>query len=163
MLSCFNRVQLCVVVWTVAHQALLENPSIGFSRQEYWSGLPCPPPGDLPNPGIEPKSLTSTALAGRFFTTSATWEAQEYWSGLLFAPPGSLLILCYKRNIAPVLVSLSCCGSLIWGKPVVLSWAALWRDQVFNNRNLLPTAMLVNLEADPSTQSKFQTTAAMQV
>ena len=109
---------LCVAVWTVAHQALL---SIGFSRQEYWSGLPCPPPWDLPNPGIEPKSLTSTALAGRFFTTSATWEAQEYWSGLLFAPSGSLLILCYKRNIAPVLVSLSCCGSLIWGKPVVLS------------------------------------------
>ena len=48
---------------------------MGFSRQEYWSGLPCPPPGDLPNPGIEPVSLTSPALAGRFFTTSATWEA----------------------------------------------------------------------------------------
>ena len=46
-----------------------------FSRQEYWSGLPCPPPGVLPDPGIEPKSLTSSALAGRFFTTSATWEA----------------------------------------------------------------------------------------
>ena len=51
--------------------------SMGFSRQEYWSGLPCPPPGDLPNPGIEPVSLTSPALAGRFFTTSATWEAPE--------------------------------------------------------------------------------------
>ena len=48
--------------------------SIGFSRQEYWSGLPCPPPGDLPHPGIKPVSLTSPALAGRFFTTSATWE-----------------------------------------------------------------------------------------
>jgi len=43
---------------------------MGFSRQEYWSGLPCPPPGDLPNAGIEPP-----APAGRFFTTSATWEA----------------------------------------------------------------------------------------
>ena len=48
----------------------------GFSRQEYWSGLPWPPPGDLPDPGIESVSLMSPALAGRFFTTSATWEAQ---------------------------------------------------------------------------------------
>ena len=48
---------------------------MGFSRQEYWSGLPCPPPGDVPNPGIEPVSLMSPALAGGFFTTSATWEA----------------------------------------------------------------------------------------
>ena len=46
-----------------------------FSRQEYWSGLPCPPPEDLPNPGIEPVSLTSPALAGSFFTTSTTWKA----------------------------------------------------------------------------------------
>ena len=47
----------------------------GFSRQEYWSGLPCPPPGDLPNPGIEPMSLMSPALAGQFFTTRMTWGA----------------------------------------------------------------------------------------
>ena len=51
---------------------------MGFSRQEYWSGLPCPPPGDLPNPGIEPMSLTSPALAGEFFTTNVTWEALTY-------------------------------------------------------------------------------------
>ena len=48
---------------------------MGFSRQEYWSGLPFPSPGNLPDPGIEPMSLKSAALAGRFFTTSATWEA----------------------------------------------------------------------------------------
>ena len=48
---------------------------MGFSRQEYWSGLPFPSPEDLPNPGIEPVSLTSPVLAGGFFTTSATWEA----------------------------------------------------------------------------------------
>ena len=53
--------------WTVARQAPL---SMEFSRQEYWSGLPCPPPGDLPNPGIEPSSI-----AGRFFTIWATREA----------------------------------------------------------------------------------------
>ena len=54
MLSCFSRVQLFVTLWTVAHQTLL---SMGYSRQEHWSGLPCPPPGDLPNPGIESASL----------------------------------------------------------------------------------------------------------
>jgi len=48
---------------------------MGFSRQEYWRGLPCPLPGDLPDPEIEPTSLTSPALAGRFFTAGATWEA----------------------------------------------------------------------------------------
>ena len=45
---------------------------MGFSRQKYWNGLPCPPPGDLPDPGIEPASLTPPALAGRFFATSVT-------------------------------------------------------------------------------------------
>ena len=69
MLSCFSHVQLLETLWTVAHQAPL---SMGFSRQEYWSGLPWPPPGDLPNPGIEPTTLISPALAGGFFTTSAT-------------------------------------------------------------------------------------------
>ena len=49
---------------------------MGFSREEYWSGLLCHPPGDLPDPGIEPICLTSCALAGGFFTTSTTWEAQ---------------------------------------------------------------------------------------
>ena len=48
---------------------------MGFSRQEHWSGLPFPPPGDLPNPGIKPVSFMSPALAGGFITTSTTWEA----------------------------------------------------------------------------------------
>ena len=69
MLGLFSRVQLCVTPWTVAHQAPL---SMGFSRQEYWSGLPCPPPGDFPNPGIELASLMSLALARGFFSTSTT-------------------------------------------------------------------------------------------
>ena len=90
--------------------------STGFSRQEYWSELPCPPPGDLPDPGIQPISLTSPALAGGFSTTSATGKAQsvshsvmsnfcnpkdssplsmrisrqDYWSGLPFPSPGDL-------------------------------------------------------------------------
>ena len=52
--------------WTIAHQAPLY---MGFPKQEYWSGLPFPSPGDLPNPGIELTSLVSPALAGRLFTT----------------------------------------------------------------------------------------------
>ena len=50
----------------------------GFSRQEYWSGLLCPPAGDLPNPGIKFMSLVSPALAGGFFTTTTIWEAHRH-------------------------------------------------------------------------------------
>ena len=80
VLSRFSSVCLCVSLWTVARQAPL---SMGFSRQEYWNGLPCPSPGDLPNPGIEPAFLMSPALAGRFLTTSATWEA--LWASALIS------------------------------------------------------------------------------
>ena len=54
--------------------------SMEFSMEEYWSGLPCPPAGTLPNPGIEPMSFLSPALAGRFFTRFFTWEAQRVCS-----------------------------------------------------------------------------------
>ena len=95
-----SHVHLFATPWTVARQAPL---SMGFSREEYWSGLPCPPPGDLPDPGIEPKSLMSPALAGGFLTTSATWEAQRenkvkvlvvqlcptLWDPMDCSPPGS--------------------------------------------------------------------------
>ena len=72
MLSHFSQVQFLPTLRTVAHQPSL---SMGFCRQEYWSGLSCPPPGDLPDRGIKPTSLASLALADGFFTTSATWEA----------------------------------------------------------------------------------------
>ena len=65
-----------VTLWAVAHQAPL---SMEFSRPVYWSGLPHPPPGGLPKPGIEPLFLASPALVGGFFTTSATWETQRRW------------------------------------------------------------------------------------
>ena len=77
--------QLVAIPWTVARQVPL---SMGFSKQKYWSGLPFPPPRDLPNPGIKPTSLASPALAGRFFTTSATWEAPIKEPGILI-PKGS--------------------------------------------------------------------------
>ena len=70
-----SHVLLFATPWTVAHQAPL---SMGFSMQEYWSGLPCPHPGDLPNPDIKPTSLKSPALAGGLFTTGAIWEAPKY-------------------------------------------------------------------------------------
>ena len=69
-----SRAQLFATPWTAAHQA---PPSMRFSRQGYWSGVPFPSPGDLPNPGIEP---APPALAGRFFTT---------------APPGNP---CFNKN-----------------------------------------------------------------
>ena len=67
-----QSVRLFGTLWTVAHQARV---STGSSRQGYWSGLPCPPPVDPPNPGMELVSPVSPALAGRFFTTNASWEA----------------------------------------------------------------------------------------
>ena len=69
MLRCFSSTRLCTTLWIIRLQALL---SMRFSRQENWSVLPCPPPRDLPNPGVEPEPL---ALAGGFFTTSTIWEA----------------------------------------------------------------------------------------
>ena len=98
--------QSCLTPWTAACQAPL---SMGFSRQEYWRELPFPPPGDLPNPGIEPVSLVSPALAGGFFTTSTTWEAH------------GMVVLLFKRlcfrDPAEIFTSemIGCLGFL-WGK-----------------------------------------------
>ena len=114
LISCVHAqsLQLCLTLWTVAHKAPL---SMGFSRQEYWSGLPCPPPGDLPNLRIKPPSLMSSALASGFFTTCCTtWEApmisckslKNHWkiafslfSSLYFSPSFCLnIILCRDRS-----------------------------------------------------------------
>ena len=98
MLSCFSRVWLFVTLWAAALQAPL---SMGFSRQEYWSGLPCLPPGDLPNPGIKPESLKFPTLAGGFFTTGATWEV------LASMEPSH--------------------GSALGGEHLMLQWSKEWR------------------------------------
>ena len=79
MLHHFSHVPLFVTLWTVAHQAPL---SMWLCGQEYWNGLPCPPSGDLPNPGIEPMSLKSPALAGEF---------------LPLAPPGKPYIFLLNK------------------------------------------------------------------
>ena len=78
LLSC---VQFFATLWTVAHQGSL---SMDFSREEYWSGLPFPTPGDLPDPGIQTMTLVSSALAGGFFTA---------------VPPGKLLLKGYKVSV----------------------------------------------------------------
>ena len=88
-----------MTLWTVALQALL---SMGFSRQEYWSGLPSPPPGNLPDPGIEPASLMSLALAGEFLMASTTCES----------PTG---IILQK-------ISLLFTANLLRRVPLVMSW-----------------------------------------
>ena len=72
VLSHFSHIQLYATLWTGVPWVPL---SMGFSRQGYWSRLPCPPPRDLPHSGIEPTFLMSPALANRLFTTSANWEA----------------------------------------------------------------------------------------
>ena len=108
VVSLVSPVQLFATPWTVALQAPL---SLGFSRQEYWSGLPFPPPGDPSDPGIEPASLKSPASAGRFFITNATWEALRLSRHL------SYLRLSFKkiydsvgtvRNLRNQLVRCSC-------------------------------------------------------
>ena len=82
VLSRFTHVRLCATLWTLAPQVPL---SVGLSVQKYWNGLPYPPPGDLPSPGIKPKSLMSPASAGVIFTTSATWEALVRGDGHLIS------------------------------------------------------------------------------
>ena len=87
MLSRLSRVRLFVTPWPIACQTPL---SMGLFRQEYWSGLPYSPPGNLPDPGIEPAFLIPHALAGRFFTSSITWEAPKFTLGT-----DTLLTLCF--------------------------------------------------------------------
>ena len=74
-----SRVRLLETPSTAAPHAPL---SMGFSRQEYWSGLTCPPPGDLPDPGIRPAFFRCSALVDRFFTINATWETMYVFTHL---------------------------------------------------------------------------------
>ena len=81
-----SHVLLFVTPWTAAHQAPL---SMRVSKQEYWSGLPFPPPGDLPDPGTEPLSPTCSALAGRFFTTELPGKPRKtgcWWLNSWYNP-----------------------------------------------------------------------------
>ena len=81
VLSHFSHLQVWATLWKAAHQALL---SMGFSRQEYWSGPQCPPPGDLPDPGIEHGLNAFPAVADSLSTTSTIWKAQAKLTGSFF-------------------------------------------------------------------------------
>ena len=95
LLSC---VQLCVTPWTVARQAPL---SMGFSRQEHWSGLPRPPPGDLPDPGIESTSLSSPALAGRLLPLRHLGRPRFTYGRCLNSEPRSIKGILAEALRAP--------------------------------------------------------------
>ena len=74
-MCCVKSPQSCPTLCEPMNHSPQAPLSLGFYRKEYWSGLLCPPPGDLPNPGIKPATLTSRPVAGRFFASGATWEA----------------------------------------------------------------------------------------
>ena len=103
VISLFSRGQLFATLWNAARQVSL---SMELFRQEYWSGGPYSPPGDLPDPVIEPASLMSPALAGGFFTISAAWEAQTLTDScfqmiVLPAPSDSFLFPLSLRHAFP--------------------------------------------------------------
>jgi len=117
MLSYFSHVQF---FGTLIDCTTPGSSAYGYSRQAYYSGLPCPPPGDLPYSGIEPKSLKSPALADRFFTTGAIWEALVSKSDtthhilLLHTPssPGFLdtMLSCFSFSLINYTLSVAFAG-----------------------------------------------------
>ena len=123
-----SHVWLFVTPWTVAHQAPLLQ---GFPNQDYWSGLPFPPPGDLPDPGLEPVSPVSPALADRFFTTGPpgkppeSYAWQVVWVGLHFSScnPHAQRELC-SGHVSP---GRSCPAlTAAWRVPAHLVRCAYW-------------------------------------
>ena len=120
--SCFSHVTLFVTLWTAACQAPL---SIRFSRKEYWSRLPFPPPGDLSDPGIEPGSLMPPALAGRLFTLVPPGKPYIYMENIYVS-----LVRNWRRKWQPSPVFLpgepqgwgSLVGCHLWGRRVVHDW-----------------------------------------
>ena len=109
----------CVTPWTVAHQGPL---SMGFTRQEYWSGLLCIPPGYLPDQGIEPVSLTSRALADGFFTTSITWKAHSF----IIQLQNIWLVLFYKKIVYVFIGLIDSSGLLLIYCPTLTSIQDYW-------------------------------------
>ena len=114
--------QLCPTLCDVTDVPYQAPPSMGFSRQEYWSGLPLPTLGDLPDPGIEPESLMPPALAGGFFTTNATWEAPFIFISLYYLCISiSLLFLSFYLSISVFYFYLSIYISIISVYPSIMS------------------------------------------
>ena len=142
VLSHFSHVQFCVVPWTSACQATL---SMGFSRQEYWSGLPLPSPRNLPNPEIKSTSLKSNGLVGVFFTTSNNSDQFSYsvmshslWPHWLqqARPPcpsptsGGLLELMSIESVMPI-------NRLVLCRPLLLLPSIFPSIRVFSSESAL--------------------------
>ena len=133
MLSHFSHVQPFATPWTVACQAPL---SMGFSRQEYWNGLPCLLPGDLSDPVIKPTSLMFPALAGEFFITSAIWEAlnppveslyfQGNWGPCFMNSLCFLGFQCSSSTSVPPVLETPVILKLLIGTSHLSSWGTLW-------------------------------------
>ena len=101
---------------------------MGFCRQDYWSGLPCPPPGNLPHPGIEPTSLRSPALVGRFFTTSAAWEAHSCYTAYQCNQVKTEIILvsflCRRKTLSKMKTANILCFC-VWERETEKDWECL--------------------------------------
>ena len=116
--ACMHCVWLFGTLWTVARQPPL---SMRFSRQEQWSGLPCPPPGDLTDPGIEPSSLMSPTLAGGFFSSFPRRWPQTAPPVFPILPKTFLLMLLRESSAGQLPLPTSCSLSMwIWSKLVSL-------------------------------------------
>ena len=135
-LHCVSSVRLFVTPWTGASLAA---SSMGFSRQEYCSGLPCPPPGNLSDPGMEPTSPSSPALAGRFFTTSATWGAQTH---CIFTPIPLRMFLLDKNILGEITDTIFLLRSLLYCSLSSCCWFFFSLDAV---RHLLTFLILTFL------------------
>ena len=125
ILSCFSHVQLFETPWTVAHQSPL---SMGFSRQEYWSRLPCPPPGNLPDPGIEPASP---------FSCIGRREAPACPSLRIF-PPKTEITLPYSPSVSYTFILL---------RETLASAAALTEKGKIAIENFITLNMAITLNA----------------
>ena len=157
VLTHFSHVQLCATPWTVARQAPL---SMGFSRREYWSGLPFPPPGDLPDPGIKPRSLTSPALAGVSSTTSAPWEALKMSPFLFLRRSPALLSQAGSR-----ISSADCFALVLWNNKEMGSCKSFLEADCFDTVNfsilpkqISPPFSLFHHEMTPFSNSVLDTT-----
>ena len=117
LVSRFSSVCLIATLWMVACQA---PPSKAFSRQEHWSGLPGPPPGDLPKPRMELRSLVCSALVGRFFTASTTWETP----GMHIPLPSGASLPCASHPIPLSSVQFSSVQSLSRVRLSATPWIA---------------------------------------
>ena len=105
-----------------------------FSRQEYWSGLPFPSPEDLPNPGIEPMTFISPALAGRFVTNSATWEALHEGVGTRIQPPPHPASVRFS-SVAQLCPTL--CNPMNCFSPMGILQNSLWKPRTAKKHSLM--------------------------